>query len=60
MFAVERTYANGSTTLYGPIFRRKTAYKVVDRLDAGEGNFTHDTEGVSVRVLTPWRKAFKK
>ena len=51
MFIVERTHPNGSTSLYGPIVREKTAIKVVRKFD-----LTGDTS--RIRPLTPWRQAF--
>lgn len=53
MLIVERTNENGSTTLFGPIRRRKTAEKVVDLFDS-TGERSH------IRELTPWRRGLLK
>jgi hypothetical protein len=53
MFAVERTHPNGTTTMYGPMRRRKTAERVADRM-ATVGEYP-----AQVRELTPWRRALR-
>lgn len=57
MYAVEVHRENGTSSLFGPIYRRKTAEKVEHKLH--KLNLMFNGHGVSVRTLTPWRKAVK-
>lgn len=53
MYSVEQQHPNGTTTVYGPIRRRKTADRVLGLLEGSSG------DRYAVRELTPWRQVLR-